>query len=142
MHLEWIHLGILKKMVHGYNVKIPVLLEPMSDDVQLGFVQHFLKFQSASLFVKGRIWILWELALNISFNTLANQLIYVKIRVSSGLQFSFSAIYGRCTRIARRPLWNALESLAGLRQGPWMIAEDFNVISKASEILGVSSLNV
>ena len=59
-------LRYLKKMVHDYDVKILVLLEPMLDDVILGFVQHFLKFQSASSFVEGKIWILWDLALNIS----------------------------------------------------------------------------
>ncbi|XP_071928172.1 uncharacterized protein [Coffea arabica] len=54
----------------------------------------------------------------------------------------FSAVYAKCTWVGRRDLWRAMEEIAGGLDGPWMVAGDFNVISKAEERLGGAPPNL
>ena len=127
-------LRYLKKMKFDFNVKILVLLEPMSNEGHLDFVKRFVGYKSVASFVDGKIWVLWDLALTISFTTFADQLVDMEFSSPTGTLF-LSVIYTRCTGAARRPLLSAMESLAISRQGPWMLAGDFNSISAASERL-------
>ncbi|XP_027093505.1 uncharacterized protein [Coffea arabica] len=60
----------------------------------------------------------------------------------SGANFAFSGIYAKCTRVGRRPLWDAMESISINTQGAWIAAGDFNVISAAEERVGGSPANV
>ncbi|XP_071914026.1 uncharacterized protein [Coffea arabica] len=60
---------------------------------------------------------------------------YVKRLVGFTSTISLVEVYARCTWVARRPLWSAMESLASSRQGSWMLAGDFNIIAEASERL-------
>nr|XP_027122211.1 uncharacterized protein LOC113739165 [Coffea arabica] len=91
--------------------------------------------QEIASYAEGKIWVLWELPLHIAFNTHADQLVDMELNFPTGKVF-FSAVYARCTGVARRPLWGIMEMLAGERQSPWMLAGDFNVISEASERQG------
>ena len=68
------------------------------------------------------------------------KLVDMEIRTTFAVQF-FSAAYARCTRVARRLLWSAINGLAGLMHGPWMVAGNFNVIMTASERVGGSLPN-
>ena len=128
-------LQYLKKMKFDFNVKILVLLEPMADEGRLDFVKQFIGCQSAASFVNGKIWVLWDLALTISFSTFADQLVDMEFSSPAGALF-LSVVHDQCTRVARRPLWSAMEGLASSHQGPWMLARDFNIIAEASKWLG------
>ncbi|XP_071909667.1 uncharacterized protein [Coffea arabica] len=59
-----------------------------------------------------------------------------------GITLNFSAVYAKCTRVGRRELWRAMEEIARGLDGPWMVAGDFNVISKAEERLGGAPPNL
>ncbi|XP_027122245.1 uncharacterized protein [Coffea arabica] len=107
----------------------------MSEEGRLEYVKRMVGFPSAISLAEGKIWVLWDPILNISFSTLAEQLVDMEISSPVG-SFFFSAVYARCTGVARRPLWSAMERLASLRQRSWMVAGDFNIITEASERLG------
>ncbi|XP_071933198.1 uncharacterized protein [Coffea arabica] len=107
----------------------------MSEEGRLEYVKRVVGFPSAISLVEGKIWVLWDPILNITFSTLAEQLVDMEISFPVG-SFFFSAVYARCTGVARRPLWSAMERLASSRQGSWMVAGDFNIITEASERLG------
>ncbi|XP_027158364.1 uncharacterized protein LOC113759985 [Coffea eugenioides] len=112
----------------------------MSEEGRLEYVKRLVGFPSAISLAEGKIWVLWDPLLNITFSTLAEQLVDMEIS-SPGGSFFFSAVYARCTGVARRPLWSAMERLASSRQGSWMVAGDFNIITEASERLGGAAPN-
>ena len=68
-------LRYVKKMKYDCNARILVLLELMSEDGRLAFVKRFLGCNSAAFFAEGKIWVLWDLPLTITFNTFADQLV-------------------------------------------------------------------
>ncbi|XP_071932869.1 uncharacterized protein [Coffea arabica] len=60
----------------------------------------------------------------------------------SGDVITFSAIYAKCTRVGRRPLWHALEQISTNVSGLWLLAGNFNIISSAYERFGGSHANM
>ena len=119
-----------------------VLLEPMSDFNQLEVVKHFLHFDKAAGFAQDKIWCLWGEEFGIVFTEHAEQLAHARIMFRSGFSFESSGVYAKCTRVGRRPLWEAMELLNGDMVRPWMAVGDFNDVSSAGEQGGRSSMNM
>lgn len=68
------------------------------------------------------------------------QLVHLEVGWA-GFTFYFSAIYAKCTRIGRCELWRMLDLVHTQFSGPWMVAGDFNVISKVDEMSGGAPLD-
>ena len=66
----------------------------------------------------------WSQELSISFVSLVDQLVHMNINMQCAFPISIYAVYAKCSRAARRPLWAALEDLCDQNQGPWLIAGD------------------
>lgn len=49
--------------------------------------------------------------MSISFMEYAQQLVHMGINFSSGYSVSVLTVYAKCTRVARRSLWQALEEI-------------------------------
>lgn len=69
-------------------------------------------------------------------------MVHVRVEFSSGGCHFPSTVYTKCTRVSRRPLWQAFESVVVGGQGPWMAVGDFNVVSSIEERSGGSLATV
>ncbi|XP_071900850.1 uncharacterized protein [Coffea arabica] len=129
-------------MCRENSVRLLVLLEPMSEAGQLEIVRRKLKFDKARSFVDRKIWMLWDSRLQLGSVERADQLVHVRACFEFGASFAVSFVYAKCTRVARRPLWEALEGIGESMNQPWMAIGDFNVISSANERAGGSPPNL
>ncbi|XP_027098924.2 uncharacterized protein [Coffea arabica] len=134
-------LRYLNKICKTNKIRLLVLLEPLSESPQLEVVRRFLGFDRALGALNNKVWVLWYNEMSLSFREMAEQLLHMTIDFASGCSVQFSAVYARCTRVGRRELWSAMESLAGEVQGPWLLAGDFNVISCMEERVGGAPAN-
>lgn len=66
-------------------------------------------------------------------SSFVHQLVHVWVSSRSCSSVLLSAMYAKCTRVGRRPLWKAMENISSGMNEPWMAASDFNVISSAEE---------
>lgn len=80
--------------------------------------------------------VLWQSGLQCSFVSFVDQMVHMHIVLTSGVILGLSAIYAKYSRVARWPLWAALEALSSTVGCPWMVAGDFNIISSAEEKCG------
>ena len=86
----------------------------------------------------GRLWLIWDpTILNVHPRLITDQLIHVDVEIiQKQLSFAVSFTYGLNCYIQRRQLWNSLCSLsANLRDSPWLLLGDFNVVRYSSEKL-------
>ncbi|XP_010463070.1 PREDICTED: uncharacterized protein LOC104743720 [Camelina sativa] len=85
----------------------------------------------------GRIWIVWDPAVNVITFCKTDQLITCGVfDTAANLSFSLTFVYARNCMIAKRELWQTLQELHdyGLqRNHPWLILGDFNQILRADE---------
>ncbi|XP_071939022.1 uncharacterized protein [Coffea arabica] len=137
-------LRYLKKLCYDNKVRLLFLLEPMSAECQLEVVRRFLNFDFSALYIGGKIWVFWSCLLRFSCVEYAEQMLHAHVSFGSGASFWVSAIYAKCTRVGRRPLWEAMESVASSvsHNQPWVAAGDFNVIASAAEREGGAPANV
>nr|XP_027077000.1 uncharacterized protein LOC113700749 [Coffea arabica] len=128
-------LSYLKKLCFDNKVRLLFLLEPMSAECQLEVVRRYLNFDFSALYIGGEIWVFWSCLLRLSCVEYAEQMLHAHVSFGSGASFWVSAIYAKCTRVGRRPLWEAMESVASSisHNQPWVAAGDFNVIASAAE---------
>lgn len=49
--------------------------------------------------------------------------------------FTLSTIYGKCSKLERRELWQCLDSVAPVHEA-WLIGGDFNIVRSLNERLG------
>mgnify|MGYP004716032537 CR=1 FL=1 len=125
----------LRKLCVDNHVGLLVLIEPMTDAIQLPLIcrmQHFSKVFSV---LKGKMWVLWKDELVAQLHELGDQLVNIDIS-RGGYSFLLSEIYAKCTRVGRRELWEPMELVHSRTKGPWMVAGDFNVITNAQERSG------
>nr|XP_027123021.1 uncharacterized protein LOC113739850 [Coffea arabica] len=113
----------------------------MSDIGQLEIVRRRLNFEHAASFIDRKIWLLWDSSLSLACVECAEQLVHVTTSFGSDVAIAVSFVYAKCTRVARRPLWEALEGIGEAMVLPWMAIGDFNVISSAEERSGGSPPN-
>ncbi|XP_071909746.1 uncharacterized protein [Coffea arabica] len=119
----------------------PARADTNQETPQLEVVRRFLGFDKALGALNNKAWVLWYNEMSLSFREMAEQLLHMNIVFSSGCSLQFSAVYARCSRVGRRELWAAMESLAGEVLGPWLLAGDFNVISCMEERVGGAPAN-
>ncbi|XP_042008526.1 uncharacterized protein LOC121757073 [Salvia splendens] len=78
----------------------------------------------------GKIWLFVEEGSTFDIECDSEQLLHGRLlshRFASHL--AISAIYAKCTRAERYPLWDTMRELAGSLDGtPWIIGGDFNTI--------------
>ncbi|XP_074287958.1 uncharacterized protein LOC141613120 [Silene latifolia] len=86
----------------------------------------------------GRIWILWDPKIfRIQFLEYNSQFIHMKVEtVVSRSVFYLTMIYAFNNIHERASLWDHLRRIAGLVDGPWAIAGDFNCVLSATERVG------
>ncbi|XP_071920627.1 uncharacterized protein [Coffea arabica] len=123
------------------QIRLLVLLEPLSDTPQLEVVRRLLGFDCSLGALNNKVWVFWYNDMTLNFKELAEQLLHMHVTFSSGCSIQFSAVYARCTRVGRRDLWATMGALAGEVVGPWLLAGDFNVISSMEERAGGSPAN-
>lgn len=102
--------------------------------IQLGF-DYALSNNCSS------IWIFWNSALNC--NVLCNTPQCISLLRTHGMvdhPFVISAIYGKCSKVERRDLWQCLENIA-LNSKAWIIGGDFNIVRTANVRLGGNNID-
>ncbi|XP_071909739.1 uncharacterized protein [Coffea arabica] len=126
------------------NNKIPLVffLEPMSEIKQLDVVRRGLKLDHGAAFLNGKIWCIWSRIFKLSFLEGEDQVVHARLSFQSGEVVNISAVYAKCTRVGRRPLWNCQEGFSVGRSEPWIVAGDFNVVASTEECRGGRSANV
>ena len=125
----------LHKLCVDNHIRLLVLIEPMTDASQLPSICRMLHFSKGCSVLEGKMWVLWQDELVAQLREVGDQLANMEISWG-GFTFLFSAVYAKCTRVGRRELWKAMESIHGINEGPWMVAGDFNVILNAQERSG------
>ncbi|XP_071924898.1 uncharacterized protein [Coffea arabica] len=115
----------------------------MSELAQLDRVRRQLQFDHAGSFVNGKIWVFWGDLLRVVWVDHAEQMVHSRVMFPSGASFWVSGVYAKCTRVGRRPLWEAMEDVAQRFSGgePWLAAGDFNVVSSMEEREGGAPAN-
>ncbi|XP_027151252.1 uncharacterized protein LOC113751439 [Coffea eugenioides] len=115
----------------------------MSELAQLDRVRRQLQFDHAGSFVSGKIWVFWGNMLSVDWVEYADQMVHSRVVLASGAAFCVTGVYAKCTRVGRRPLWEAMEEVAERvsTSGPWMAAGDFNVVSAMEEREGGAPAN-
>ena len=122
----------LHKLCVDNHIRLLVLIELMTDASQLLSICRMLHFSKGCSVLEGTMWVLWQDELVAQLREVGDQLANMEISWG-GFTFLFSAVYAKCTRVGRRELWKAMESIHGINEGPWMVAGDFNVILNAQE---------
>ncbi|XP_027182051.1 uncharacterized protein LOC113780452 [Coffea eugenioides] len=120
----------------NHKISLVFLLELMSEVKQLDTVRRRLKLDHGTSFLNGKVWCLWSGTFKISFQESAEQVVHGRLTFQSGETISISAVYAKCTRVGRRPLWSCLEDFSMGRSEPWIIAGDFNMIASSEEQRG------
>jgi hypothetical protein len=103
-------------------------------DYAYNYDQHFL----------GRIWISWKKSMfEVTVLDKSHQSINCVIKaIKDNLCWCHSFIYGDNKGMDRKLLWNNLVSMkAKVKNQPWMICGDFNVVKSLSEKWGSDKLN-
>ncbi|XP_071921878.1 uncharacterized protein [Coffea arabica] len=108
----------------------------MAEVKQLDTVRRRLKLDHETSFLNGKVWCLWSGTFKISFQEGAEQVVHGRLTFQSGETISISAVYAKCTRVGRRPIWSCLKDFSMGRSEPWIIAGDFNVIASSEERRG------
>lgn len=78
----------------------------------------------------AKIWLLWNLAVNVQLLTSSNQYLSVKVE-ENGNGFIPTAVYAKCNHLERKTLWEELEA-SGHGQIPWVLCGYFNIIKDDS----------
>ncbi|XP_071933148.1 uncharacterized protein [Coffea arabica] len=113
----------------------------MSDLRQLEVVRRCLKLNHGTSFLNGKARFLWSRDFKLSFLEGEGQVVHARLSFQSGAVVNVSAVYAKCTRVGRRPLWQALEAFDAGKGEPWIVAGDFNVVSSADERKGGLPVN-
>ncbi|XP_074304440.1 uncharacterized protein LOC141639159 [Silene latifolia] len=86
----------------------------------------------------GRVWVLWEPNMvDVQFLDYNAQYIHLHVtdkETHEHITITFVYAFNGVTE--REPLWGNLKRLAGSTQGPWVIGDDFNCVTQASDRLG------
>lgn len=81
-------LRYLGKICFGNSIHLVALLEPMSNIAQMEVVRRRLKFDNASAFLEGKIWIFWPSELRLNCVEHAEQFVQVTASFRSGVSLS------------------------------------------------------
>lgn len=125
----------LKKIIQVYHASFVAIVEPMVDPDRITHVRLQLGFDYALSNNCSSIWIFWNSTLNC--NVLCNTPQCISLLCTHGMvdkPFVISAVYGKCSKVERRDLWQCLENIA-LNSKAWIIGGDFNIVRTASERL-------
>ncbi|XP_042005800.1 uncharacterized protein LOC121754524 [Salvia splendens] len=86
----------------------------------------------------GKIWLFVEEGATFDIDCDTEQILHGRImshRLISPL--TISAVYAKCTRSERYPLWDRLREIAGPLEGtPWIVGGDFNTILSHRDRIG------
>ncbi|XP_077228454.1 uncharacterized protein LOC143861412 [Tasmannia lanceolata] len=93
--------------------------------------------------IKGRVWILWDpMRVNLQILSESSQFIHAEVLLTQTNQrFHLTTVYGRNYGGDRKVLWEDLELVNAVIQGPWIVLGDFNVIRSYDERSGGPSHN-
>ncbi|XP_058111335.1 uncharacterized protein LOC131254363 [Magnolia sinica] len=127
------------RLVRAHNPSIVAILERIARDsrrvgigLKLGFHSSF-----SNDGVRGKIWILYRGPLSVSVIENSNKTISLDVYSQDHwVRCRVTIVYTKCSRFARRTLWNTLESLASSSNGPWAVGGDFNAVVDSSERMG------
>lgn len=131
----------LQRLCRDNNVWLLILLDPLLDVSVLGSLKTLLHFEQAQSFINDKIWVLWCTELSIEFRELAEQLVHMQVQSIFGYSSFLSAVYAKCTRVGRRSLWHALETIRVAETASWLVGGDFNMVSSADERSGGALAN-
>ncbi|XP_060185367.1 uncharacterized protein LOC132614835 [Lycium barbarum] len=127
----------LKNLIKIHKVDFVAILEPFLNMNKIEKYMKYFGFQHNLSNLNGQIWLFWAGNYNTSVIDNTDQQITIKMHSSNtGKDIFFTAVYAKCTALERKDLWEDLERVHHLIQGPWCISGDFNVILDPDEKLG------
>ncbi|KAG5601144.1 hypothetical protein H5410_032514 [Solanum commersonii] len=84
----------------------------------------------------GKIWAFIAGIMEYEVIREEEQMLTIKLHnINLGLEVLISLVYAKCTQGERLQLWESMYDLATTTNIPWLIGEDFNVISNSEEKL-------
>ncbi|XP_071928061.1 uncharacterized protein [Coffea arabica] len=89
----------LHKLCVDNLVKLLVLIEPMTDAVQLPVICRKPHFPKTCSVLEGKMWVLWKDDMVAQVQEIGDQLVNIKTGLG-GYTLLFSAIYAKCTGLA------------------------------------------
>lgn len=125
----------LRRLYQKYKFVCVVLLEPLVSASGLSSLSSYLGFSFSQSFINNKVWVFWGASLSPPFLEVGDQIVHMSVSCWNFPVVAFSFVYAKCTRSARRSLWSGLADVAS-PSVPWLMAGDFNIISRASERKG------
>lgn len=128
----------LKVLLRQQDISFLAFMEPKASHTEiyrltfkLGFPYCYHGGESNS-----HIWIFWQANIQVDPLYVMDQAISIRIMSQGQHSFVASMVYANCLKRVRRNLWDHLYWVGQNTASPWIITEDFNVISNISEKIG------
>ncbi|XP_075103911.1 uncharacterized protein LOC142178420 [Nicotiana tabacum] len=97
----------------------------------------FLGFQHCIANTNGKIWCFWKYLDQAVIIANDDQQISINFKqYDDDIGTCIMSVYAKCIALERKLLWDSVEDISNLFNGPWCIGSDFNVIMDPEEKLG------
>ncbi|KAF3639254.1 hypothetical protein FXO38_22764 [Capsicum annuum] len=113
------------------------LLEPFLGLNKVDKYMKYFGYQHSLTNLNGQIWLFWNRNYNTSTIDNTEQQITIKMHNPNiGKDIYITTVSAKCTSVESKILWDDLERVHQLIQGPWCVSGDFNVILDPEEKIG------
>lgn len=132
--------NVLKRLINFHNVVFLAIMEPLTQPNPERFSKALgLDFSDGNS--SGKIWIFVKEGYKFEVDVDEEQILHGRLSSPSlPNQVFISAIYTKCSKTGRYPLWEKIKELSGQLDGyPWLIGGDFNTILHLRDRTGSES---
>ncbi|XP_016498057.1 uncharacterized protein LOC107816829 [Nicotiana tabacum] len=127
----------LIKLVNFYKVSFVALLEPFVHSSNLEQYKRKLGFQHTIANCNGKIWCFWDA--DYTCTVISNYKQQLTLSVQHAMvqdTYWVTIVYAKTKARRKKKLWQKLEQIKDIIQGPWSMFGDFNSIMQAIEKKG------
>ncbi|KAM3232911.1 hypothetical protein P3L10_018270 [Capsicum annuum] len=127
----------LRNLISIHKVDFVALLEPFLGLNKVDKYMKYFGYQHSLTNLNGQIWLFWNRNYNTSTIDNTEQQITIKMHNPNiGKDIYITTVSAKCTSVESKILWDDLERVHQLIQGPWCVSGDFNVILDPEEKIG------
>lgn len=129
--------NVLKRLINLHNVLFLAITEPLTHPNPERF-SAVLGLDFVGTNSNGKVWIFVKTGFKFEVEVDEEQILHGRLSSPSlPSQFFISAIYAKCSKAGRQPLWEKIRELSDqLVDAPWIIGGDFNIILHLSDRSG------
>ncbi|KAL9665044.1 hypothetical protein QQ045_020453 [Rhodiola kirilowii] len=129
----------LKGILNSHSIIMLAILEPKINGDRISNIARFLGFSNfmEGADINNHVWLFWKDDVVVSHPIWDKQFLTVEVHnLNDGESMACTFIYASCDKNERQSLFDDLVEYSESISGPWIIAGDFNVISKWDEKRG------